>query len=211
MFDQPLLILLSIASGFLPLIAVAFFLKKVDKALKLLSAFLILSQISEFICLYLSSKRTNNMPVFHWMTFLEISIIWYVSHTVMPLHRKKLLVVNGIALLFCLINPILFQTIWEFNSIPRISLCYIAIVTVIVFFYSTFKADETMDILAYPYFWLYTGWLVYFAGNLFLFTYYDITKINDLTFPYIHSVLNILLNLAYTYALWLGSRKWTSR
>ncbi|MBK7128315.1 MAG: hypothetical protein IPM74_12200 [Crocinitomicaceae bacterium] len=74
------------------------------------------------------------------------------------------------------------------------------------FFLQIFHLDESIKLTSYPYFWLFSGWLFYYSGTFFMFTIRDIEGWGY-TFPYIHSILNILLNGIYVYVFWLAAKQ----
>jgi len=152
------------------------------------------------------------MPVFHLHTIVEYVFIMIITSSIISNKRfnKVALLFIIIFFVFNLINVFFIEGIFSLNFLPRGIEGLSAIGICIYFFYQLFNADETLDLIHYPYFWLFSGWLIYFSGTFFLFIYNNQAGFN-ITFPVIHSVLNILLNLVYTYTLWLGSRKLISQ
>lgn len=198
-------VFLSITTG---VVCVLLF-KRQQKVLKILSTFLILMLAIQFVVMYLNLNRINNLFLFHLYTPIEFGLLSIILSLINS-RKKTKLIINGICILFilfCIFSALFIEPLSAFNSIARGIEGVLAIVLSIYFFYALFNDDDTKDLLKYPYFWLFSGWLIYFSGTFFLFMYANNQGIATLTYPIIHSVLNIFLNLVYIYVLWLGSRK----
>jgi hypothetical protein len=198
--------------AFIPAVAAALFFKKQQKALKILSAFVIFNGVTEIVNSTVVLNNINSLPIHHFYTVVEFSVSLIISSLVIYPNAKspyRFLSIIALVLLISILDVSFFESLKSVNSIPRVIQGLTMIAISIYFFYKIFIASEFIDILRYPYFWLYTGWLIYFSGTFFLFVYSYQTGMT-ITYPIIHSVLYIFLNLVYTYVLWLGSRKSTS-
>lgn len=155
----------------------------------------------------LSSKGTNNLFLFHLYTILEFTLITFIFFKrTTKNYLIPFLIFAGAFLLLCIVNIIFWEGLDEFNTIPRAVEGISVIIYCFVFFFWIFNAEENFDLLKYDHFWLFSGWLIYFSGTFFLYLFSNHQSVYFL-YPIIHSVLNIFLNLIYTYVLWLGSRK----
>lgn len=195
----------------LTVIIAIFLFRKQKNALKILSAFLLLSLLLQFLIIYLNVQHKNNLYLFHIYTPIEfstLSILFYLT-SLRRSSKSIVVVICAMFITFCIVSAFFLQPLKDFNSISRGVEGILAIGLCTYFFYELFVAEESIDILKFPFFWLFAGWLIYFAGTFFLFIYAN-HSVTNLTYPLIHSILNIFLNLVYTYVLWLGSRKSTS-
>ena len=198
----------SCVTAFIPLIAALILFKKTSKTLRILSVFVFINAFPEVIAVVLAYHSINNLYVFHAHTIIESIFVCMLVSKIIQTKAIHVIAISFCILftVFCIINAFYIEGLESFNFIPRIIEGLTVISFCVYFFYRLFTADEMLDLIKYPYFWLFSGWLIYFAGTFFLFNYR-----NDpgfyVTFPIIHSILNIFLNLVYTYTLWLGSRK----
>lgn len=200
------------ASAFVPVFMFAVRFGKISETLRYLGVFLIFNVCVEIIAGFLGYKGINNIYLLHLHTPIEFYCVLFVTASVIGTNiiSKILIFLAVIFTLFCLIDAMWIETLQNFNFFPRGLEGLIIISTCSFFFYRLFVAEETVDLLKYPYFWLFGGWLIYFSGTFFLFIYKQNAGFT-LTFPVIHSILNIFLNLVYTYTLWLDSRKLISQ
>ena len=205
-----LLVYIAIGSSFIPAALGILNFQKQQKALKILSAFVVLCAVTEIVNLIIVVKfEISNLPLHHFYTVVEFSVALIISSIILyPSKNARIIycmiIVSVLSIL--LVDLAFFESLDMLNSIPRVIEGLTMIAISVLFFYKVFVATELVDILKYPYFWLFTGWLVYFSGTFFLFVYSYKTGMT-ITYPAIHSVLYIILNLVYTYVLWLGSRK----
>lgn len=185
-------------------------LRKTKKTLGILSVFLVLNVIIEIVAFLISEYSINNMFVFHIHTVIEFAfVVWVALKIIKPVRATEIAIILPAAfLVFSIIDAFYIENLDSLNSLPRGIEGLIVIAISVFFFYRLFNSEENFDLLKYPYFWLFSGWLIYFSGTFFLFIYNNMAGFT-ITFPVIHSVLNILLNLVFTYTLWLGSRKLT--
>lgn len=199
----------ALGTAFFPVTVAISKFKTQIKTLKLLSVFIIFNGVTEIVNYFFVKNWLNSLPIHHIFTVVEFSIALIISWMIFfPLRRKwfQLLAIIIIVLCISILDIAYFESIWTLNSIPRMIQGLSMIALSIAFFYKIFNDVETYQLLRYPYFWLYAGWLIYFSGTFFLFVYSYKTGMT-ITYPIIHSVLYIFLNLVYTYVLWLGSRK----
>lgn len=185
-----------------------YLLKKIDKQFKIITAYLLFTLIIQIIAYYLYTKATNNLFLFHIHTPIEFAcvvtiIASQIKVNLMPVISKIIILAF---LIFSVFSAFKLESIEIFNSIPRSVAGISIIVFCIIYFYYLFNDNTEVNLLKHPYFWLIGAWLIYFSGTLYLYIFANLSD-TKYTFPIIHSVLNIFLNLVYTYVLWLGSKK----
>lgn len=202
----------SFCSAFIPAATALLLFRKTPKALRILSAFAFINIVAEIISSTLSRNFINNMPVFHLHTMIEFLFVVYLASKIIDTKSfYRFSLASGLIFLsFCITNALFIEGFEEPNFLPRGIEGLTVIGICVYFFYRLFAAEESLDLLKYPYFWLFASWLIYFSGTFFLFIYRNSSGFG-IAFPIIHSILNIFLNLVYTYTLWLGSRKSTSQ
>lgn len=184
---------------------------KLQKAFKYLSAFLVFTMLMQIMATYLNLHGYHNLFLFHLYTPIEFIIFSTIFYSISERQPEKNLILYLCIsfVVFCIINAFFIESLDSFNSIARGIEGMLAICICIYFFYQLFISETTIDLLKYSFFWLFSGWLIYFSGTFFLYIYFNKSGTTP-TYAIIHSILYIFLNLVYTYVLWLGSRKSTS-
>ncbi|WP_191041068.1 hypothetical protein [Spirosoma validum] len=85
------------------------------------------------------------------------------------------------------------------------------IILTLVFFYRTFQELIVRRLEREPMFWVSSGLLLFFSGNLFVFIFANFVLNYSQKLNYqlwiVHAVLNAFLYSAYTYALWISPKK----
>lgn len=187
---------------------------------KLLSAiqlklvhFLILVLIVESISNILWRKKINNLPIYHFYTIIEFLLIIRIYwNTLSQLFSKRLLI--GVSIIFvvlAVLNTMFFQSIYVFNSNITTLLSILVILFSLSFFYKTLKDVEYTALEKNPMFWINSGFLIYFSSNLILFfinnyLFEGSTEASFLIWG-LHAIVNIVLIIFYTIAVWVNPRK----
>ncbi|MFK7784125.1 MAG: hypothetical protein AB8B56_03355 [Crocinitomicaceae bacterium] len=200
---------LSALTILIPLATAGISFSKLNKTLKKLSVFVILSACTEASAILLGSLGVNNMPVSHIFTFLQVLIFAWIFVEIFSGWGKR--VVQSLLALFIgfsILNWILWENFVDFNSNQR----YVAAIVLIVFctgyFVHIFVKTSIERIERDPYFWMCASLLLYTTGTLFLFIFgQEILRTDHHTYINVNGVLNILLNTGLTITLWLGRKK----
>jgi hypothetical protein len=180
--------------------------KSLDKPLRLLSLYLIITSVKELACSYLAFKHANNLFLYN-----SFGIIEYVLLPLMFQHKLangKLknsikYIIGGVFLVY-LINIIFIQGLYTFNSYTiifgRIGLIFITL----TFFFELLQKVETTSLYREPMLWISTGILFYSVGSFLIHGLYDLQLhfSQDLSIKIwaINSVLNLMLNILYSIA-----------
>ncbi|MBK9591218.1 MAG: hypothetical protein IPO32_06870 [Crocinitomicaceae bacterium] len=166
---------IALGSSFVPATIGIFYIRKQQKALKILSAFAVFCVVTELVNLVIVMKyKINVFPLHHTYTVIEFSCALIISSIILypaKNDRIRYFFIFVLVLSFTLIDLTFFESLDLLNSIPRVIEGLTMIAVSILFFYKIFVTPEVVDILKYPYFWLFTGWLIYFSGTFFLFVY----------------------------------------
>jgi hypothetical protein len=161
------------------------------------------STIADFYSLITAHYGINNLDVLHIYTILEGSffLLFYRSLFKDALVKKLMLVVIAAYILFAVYHSFFLANMFEFNSVTRVAECIILTTCGMYFFYTLFADDEYINLKRYPYFYINSGVLLYFMGNIFLFMLYAFViqteKNGSISVWGLHSVLNIGANILY--------------
>lgn len=115
----------------------------------------------------------NNLPFFHIYTIIEFFIISWFYWLVFKDYFSKLLIpiVFFTFFIFSLIDSFVFHNVFTFNSYAKSLECIIIVVLSVLYLYKTFNEFQEKDPSDTPVFWINAGFLFYFSGCLFLFTF----------------------------------------
>ncbi len=166
-----------------------------------------LGAIADISMTTLASYGVNNMPLFHVYTLLEFLLIFLIYRIY---YNKKNLgfvgLLGGGTILYIIINSIFIETIFTFNSYAKMVESAALIFLSMIWFMNVFREMKIEKLSEHPMFYISTGVLLYFSGNFFIFTYYNVVADQDWRLMNeiwnIHSVLNIVFNLLLATALW---------
>ncbi len=165
--------------------------------------------ISDF---YKSDGQKNNMFLFHIFTLCEavLLILYFRSFFQQKWFRNALLLLLLGFSILTILNVCFWEPIDFYPSITRMTECIIMMILSILFFVNLFQQSAVLKLVQYNHFWLVSGLLLFFAGTFFMNIVGQLVlQKNNLGFNIydIHSFLNIFLNIIYTIALWMSSRR----
>lgn len=182
---------------------------------RIIAAFVLLTLCMETISYVLYQQGVNNMFIFHIYTYVEAIMVVSYFVSIYRGQRLRWLYIGLLAafLLFSLFDSVYFERLGHYNSIQRAVECIWAVILFFIFYIELFNKSVVTNLSSYPHYWMTSGFLLYFAGTLFMQIIADTYLSTDLI-AYnvwsIHSILNIFLNIIYTIVLWMGSRELTS-
>ncbi|MDB5133763.1 MAG: hypothetical protein JWP37_366 [Mucilaginibacter sp.] len=209
-----ILVYVSIASGFLPLMAALYNYNQLDPILKLVALFCLVSAFFDLLEMILSWLQVhNNYPLLHLydlLTILFFTAIYYQAFYE-SIFKKIALILGAAGLIAIICNAILMERIWTYPSISNTILSILLIILSLTYFYQLLTRQEFVHIDKQGLFWVNTGVLFYFSINIFLFMLYN--KISENVrndFYMIQSVTNIIANLLYSVGLLCKPQKTTS-
>ncbi len=197
------------------IIGIAVFTRQKIRAFKKLSVLIFFTFIFQIIAFSIGLSGTNNMWLFHLHTWVETTLLSFIFIEILTSWRKRMTQILIISFfIFSIINIAQLESLLEFNSNQR----YIAgvgiIIWILMFYFQLFQEAKIERLEHSPYFILNSSLLIYFTGTLFLFIFgkYVITEHNPeqvTDYWHLHSTFNILLNIGYTFTLWMGVKKST--
>jgi hypothetical protein len=197
----------SALSSIIPLLALPFVFRKVQLFL-IPIACLILISVSIDVTNYIRFEEgKNNLDLFHIFTIVEFTLITvYYSLFFRPYIKSLyLLIMVPVFLVVAFID----YRINGLNAIDNFSTSVESILLSLFALSAFFIVMQKMlfeSILDTTFFWVNTGILIYFSGNLFLFVFSNYLnaspEANALAMWTIHSFLNILYNLLISIGFW---------
>lgn len=202
----------SIASVLAPLSIGAFKFKTLSYALRVLFVYIIISALTETICLLsMRSSKTVNI-IQNIFTLLECVIFLYIF--LLEFKARKLQLIITILIPTYTVIGVIFLSINGFfepnNIITTAESCLMMFFSVLFFgnLNDNIKTDKPKD---YSFFWVNTAILMYFATSfsLFLFSKQLANKASPEGFMYFHSfqrIINIGYNSMLAIALWKSKR-----
>jgi hypothetical protein len=170
------------------------------------SAYIYLSGLFELAGLITWHFKVNNLPLFHLFVLLKLLFFgWVYVQAFKNVLLKRLVTVLTVLLgMFTVASSMLLESIWTFNSISATVESVFLIVLSLLMFGQLLLQHEVVFLDREPLFWLNSGVLLYFAGNLFVFMLqHTIAGSAQKGYVYgiVHSGINILANLLYGIAL----------
>ena len=193
--------LISACSIIAPILIGAIYFKSLSFALRILLVFVVITGAFELLTAILSINGINNLLFFHAYVYFEFiavaSIFFFTYDSVFWRSVSVLFVV--VFILFSLINSLFLEPIDMFNSYQRYAEGLLVIIMCAGYYISLLRRPIHRYLEKQPMFWLTSGWLIYFAGTLYLFLFSkELLAMNSYHFWQIHAILNIGLNIIYT-------------
>lgn len=152
-------------------------------------------------------KFRNTLPILHLYTVIEFSVFWlfYFRFFKLFYSQKKMLALLFFFGLFAVFNAIFLQKIDSFNTYVRGLEC-IAMISLSLLAYNKILVElDTRYPTKQPVFWVNTGVLFYFSGNLVVFVLSNYISSNNhllLVAWGIHAILMAILNSFIAIGLW---------
>lgn len=192
-------IILMISSAFSLLPLIIFYISKKENYFTPIHLIIIAAFIFEILSLILSIFKKNLTYISQIYTIIEFSLVchYYISYFKKNIRAR---------LLYLMIPIYVLLSIYEFiyknngNTFENVSLIIESIFFIVVgllsFVYLVkYRINELITDI--PFFWVNSGILVYFSGNILLFLFYKTIEPKDffMLYVYLHSSLNILYNI----------------
>ncbi len=178
-------------------------LKRLHKPFILIFIYVIISFLSDFGGNLFTDHIDKIHRFFRISQFILVFLTFYIGARTSRLKN----LIGLVFLIFCLIafaNAFIAKDQgifgYNFRTISTIGLIILSIISLI----DLYQSEKTIVITENPMFWLAAGFLLYFSGNLFLFSARQLFTSNEvINFYYpIHSTLNTLKNLIIGYSFY---------
>lgn len=187
--------------------------KKFPQQLLPLLIYAWLAAVFEIGGLILNKLSVNNLVLIHVFTILELTTLLFMYYF---LFENKWLKWFMLPATICFALFAIWYMLYAddgplgMNSLPRSVEATILIVCSVSYFLKLIRDMQVDNLMKLPMFWINTGVLLYFSGNLFLFTFSDFLLGPALKHFYefwaMHSCLNIIFNGFLAYGLWQSNR-----
>ncbi len=188
--------------------------KRLSKALKIMTWYLVLSVVTQAVSLLLWKESINNLPLLHVFTVLEFCLLfaWYAVQSKSFLPRIWLFGMPVLFLLFALLDAFVLESLHSFNIYTRSLEAFIFIGCSVHWFIRSITLESkvvTGEQQALNY--MNAGFFIYFSGSLILFAFSN--YINHLgrsllmNIWTLHSLLLIVLYLFILTGFWKTNRK----
>jgi VanZ family protein len=171
--------------------------------------YIIIGVLFEIISsIMLALKIRNNLPFFHIYTIIEFFIIsWFYWLIFKGYFSKFTIPITFFTFfIFSLIDSFVFHNVFTFNSYSKSLECIIIVTYSVLYLYKTFNEFQEKDPSDTPVFWINAGFLFYFSGCLFLFTFsnYILTQGRTIAIATwaLHAFFMILMYILIAVGLW---------
>lgn len=157
-------------------------------------------------------NKTSNLWLGHVHSLLEFLLLAnlyrlllknFVPKWFIPLLMLLFSVFSGI-------NTFYFQDLAEFNSYVKMTEAGLLMLLALLFFYKLLRELSVARLELYPFFWINSGVLLYFASNFFVFLYSNYTLMysqqTGIFIWFIHALFFILFNLFMMIGIWVAPR-----
>lgn len=188
--------------------------KYLKQELQFILYFIILGIFFEILSRTISyyDRKLNTLPTLHLYTILEFIIIGLFYQSFFGnFFSKKLLptIIIGFVI-FALINAFFIQKLSNFNTYASGLESIIMIGLSLLCFYKMLIELDTRSPTKQPVFWINSGFLFYFAGNLFIFSLSNFIKSDNhllLLGWGMHAFLMAVLHIFIGIGLWQSHRR----
>lgn len=188
-------------------------LKYLTNELKYIWYFILLGTFFEILSrTLLYMKVRNTLPFLHLYTTLEFIIIGLFYHRYFGsfFPRKLLPIVICMFVGFAIINAFFIQKLNNFNTYASGLEGILVIGLSILCFYKMLIELDTRNPTKQPTFWINSGFLFYFAGNIFIFILSNFIKEDNhlLSLAWgMHAFLMLILHIFIGVGLWQSHRR----
>lgn len=182
--------------------------RSIRKEYRYIVAFLGLCFGTEIVATWLSKLMGTNLPILHLYTVLEFNLIALFYFSFFGYFYSRRLVPSLMVFFtgFAVLNSLFIQKITEFNTYSRGLEALLVIIFSLLCFYKLLIELSSKNPTQQPIFWINTGFLLYFAGNLVLFILSNVILKENKAFNYmswgLHSCLIALLYILIGIGLW---------
>ena len=182
--------------------------RKLDNVMKAVAWYVMLGGLVQVLSSYENSQKNNNLWLLHLYTPLEFAcLVLFYSRTLEGMVKKSVFVGIGIGFaVLSALNSGFLQPVNTFNTYARSLEGIVVIVFCLSWCYRTLTEMKILKLEQDPVFWVNTGFLLYFSGNVLLFAFSNyILNINRALNLYIwafHALFSILLYFFISVGLW---------
>ncbi|KAB7731407.1 hypothetical protein F5984_11490 [Rudanella paleaurantiibacter] len=188
--------------------------RTLSPGLRWISLFIATATLGEIISKVTSRYlHINNLALFHGYTFIEFNAIALFYRQVFGSFVPRWLIPAVMVFFsgFALINTLYIQAVTGIHTYTLVLECLLVIGMALLAYYQMLAELRTTRLETSPVFWINTGFLLYFAGVLFLFMLRNVFIKSagssfELLSNYLHLGVIILLHLFISIGLWLSPK-----
>lgn len=172
--------------------------KKMKTELRFIVYFVLLGAFTEiFNVFYRSYIFKNNLPIGHFYIPFSILIFGFMYKRLLVGFLNKYifnLVIFSFAL-FAVINPVFFQSLWEFPNVLGAVGALMLIVFSILYFGRMMKEGKINKLTDSALVWVNSLVLFYYTGNFFFYILFNLSLEDSIEFAQLTTRLYLILNL----------------
>jgi hypothetical protein len=164
--------------------------------------------IFEFISATMWHYKIPNLYLFHIYVLTEFFFISWFYYEIFKKYvsPKTIPIIFLIFIIFSLIDTFVLHNPLTFNSYAKTLECFIIVAYTVFYLYKTFDEFQDEDPSDTPVFWINAGFLFYFSGCLFLFTFSNIIltqgrQMNMITWA-LHAFFIVIMNSLISIGFW---------
>lgn len=149
-----------------------------------------------------------NLYIFHIYVLAEFFFISWFYYEIFKryISPKTIPIIFIIFIIFSLIDTFTWHNPFTFNSYAKTLECVIIVAYTVFYLYKTFDEFQDEDPSDTPTFWINAGFLFYFSGCLFLFTFSNFIltqgKPMGMIVWSLHAFFIIIMNSLISIGLW---------
>jgi hypothetical protein len=170
------------------------------------------SILFELISRVLRYYKTPNLYLFHIYVITEFFFISWFYYELFKKYvsPKTIPIIFLIFIIFSLIDTFIWHNPFTFNSYAKTLECFIVVSYTVFYLYKTFDEFQDEDPSDTPVFWINAGFLFYFSGCLFLFTFSNFIltqgKPMGMVVWAVHAFFSIIMYSLISIGLWKSKR-----
>ncbi len=196
-----------------PTLVILFRHNHLKKELKVAAVFVGIGIFFEILSRIIAHIYKTNLPMLHLYTILEFCLIAWFYHIFFDgfFNHKTVPILILSFVGFAIINITFIQSLFEFNTYPRGLESLLITGLAILAFYKMLQELEYTRLDKSPIFWINSGFLIYFAGSLFLFLMGNLLLSKDRQLSLIawtiHAFLFGFMQIFIAIGLWHSPRR----
>jgi hypothetical protein len=205
---------LSTISGVFPVLAAVYSYRHLDKVLKIVAIYFLVSVLSDLSLQLMKYEGIkNNWPVIHF--YIALSMLLLGAMYFYAFFSEKLkttaLIISGLALCIIVANMIFIEGLFDYPSLANTVLSITVLSLSLLYFYQLLSRQEFVHIEKQSLFWINAGMLFYFSINIFLFMLFKRMLLEHQEGYYmINNITNTIANVLFTVGLLCKPQKVTS-
>lgn len=203
-------LIISLATFFIafPVVVALIRYRHLDTTMKVMAFYVFLGGLIQVSSSYLNGLGHNNLWLLHLYTPLEFAcIVWFYGMVLRGFIKKTVFVWLGVGFAaLSALNSAFLQDPKMFNTYARSFEGLLVIVLCLAWCYKTLTEMKIRHLQQDPVFWVNTGFLLYFSGNVLLFAVsnyiVDINRALNLYIWAFHAIFSILVYFFISIGLW---------